>query len=675
MSAVSSSGSEHSALTGTSGAYTLAGLSPGVWEVLFQGCANNVVAQWWPGQSSQTTARAVTVTEGQVTPSISAQLQPGGIITGTVTVAGSADAAASVCVYAESGASLEGLPTVAEGAAVTDSIGAYEIGGLPTGTYEVDFVPCTPSVDLQQAWWNDQSDETLANGVAVTAGETSSDVSASLQEGGEISGTVMSAADRVPLQGICATAVSASFGFEFETGYANNLPAATAVTNSAGRYTITGLAAGDYLVDFSACVGGSSGNYLTAFWRQAKQIEATPPVSVTAGKNTGDISLALEGGGSVSGVVTSAGKHRPLRDVCVLIISDSTALGAQAVTDRDGAYDAVGLPAGRYSALFSPCGQENLQGAAWHGGATFAVRPGATTTGISIALAPGGIIEGSVESVGGAPLTGLCSLLVQSTSSFESGSEIAPVGFAGTYEIAGLSPGPYSVGFDGSCAMENYLSQLWKGGATVHVKAGAVVSGIDFKLRSGGTMTGQVTQTGGRGLSAICVEAFNTSNQGLTQPLGITFTFGGRYEVVALSAGAYQVSFSPCLPNENYQAASWTGNVAVRVGERTSGISVVLATGGEISGTVTGKAGAPLSFICVTAIPAFMQQTYQAEAIAGSYVLVGLPTSLFEVEFSTCGGGGYANQWWKDAGTQEHATPIQVTAGQDTTGITAAMHS
>lgn len=669
VTALDADGRQATTLTISSGHYQLNGLVPGKWEVLFEGCANDDVGQWWPDQATQTTARAVTVTSGAVRSGISAELRPGGAITGRVTVAESGFGAPSVCVYAGSAASINGIPTVAAGAAATDVSGAYSINGLPAGSYEVVFAPCTNRVDLQQIWWDDQSDPAMADGVSVTAGETTVGISPALEEGGEISGTISAASSGRPLAGMCAEAISANElnGGALPLTYVDGRPVGLAETGSDGSYTITGLATGNYLVEFLSCVGGAAGNYLPAIWHEAKNFPATPTVAVTAGSTTSDISARLAGGGSVSGRVTAKATKRPLGDICVAILSPNSGAGSLVVTGSDGRYDASGLATGRYVAIFEPCGDENLQGTAWHRGASFRVRQGATTKGISAELSIGGTIEGKVETTGGGPLTGLCLIVSQTSSSVSFLEEFGPEGFGGLFSLTGLTPGAYSVGFAG-CESENYLSVLWKHGHPVHVKAGQVVSGVRLELPRGGEITGTVTDSGGTGLSAMCVGVASDTLIGF----GESYTFEGHFLVDGLPTGHYTVGAGPCYSTDNYLTAV-RGGLVVTAGAVTSGVSLTLATGAEISGTVTDTSDQVLSFICVTAIPAFSQDEYETLSFGGSYALTGLGAGTYEIEFQSCYAGTYLTQWWQDAASQAKATIITLTAGQEVTGVDAEL--
>jgi hypothetical protein len=679
VTATSASGAVANTLTGSSGSYSLSGLLPGKWEIFFAGCANNDIGQWWSGQSTQTTARAVMVTAGKARSGVSAQLRPGGELSGIVTVAGSSRGAAGVCVYAESSASLNGLPTVAQGVAESGPTGAYALGGLPTGTYNVEFTPCGSGVNLQSLWWNGEADAMFATGVSVTAGETTAGISPALTVGAEITGTITAEATHQPVAKACVTALSSAMlnGGNIDS-YLNYIPVGSAVTNAAGDYAITGIASGNYLVEAAPCGLGELNDYAPTYWHQATPVEATPVVSATAGETTPDISIALRlpsfGNGAVSGTVTSASTHARLADICVLLVNFTAEEIYLAVTGQKGTYLARDVAAGTYETAFEPCHGENYLSALWHKGATFKVKAGVRTQGISIALAPGGVIEGTLETVHGAPLTGMCLLLQQTSGNESSGEEVESYGFGGDYEVAGLPSGKYSIGF-GACNGANYTTQFWKRGANLHVKAGVVISHIDFKLGAGGEITGRVTLSNGTAVSDACVTVSNNDATILLPPVfEAAVSFHGGYTVAGLATSAdYAVGFGPCSATDNYQSSAWNGNVAVTAGSVTKGISAVLAVGGEISGSVSAVGGAPLSLICVIAVPAFGEEFYEAETLGGSYEIVGLPAGSYEVNFESCDSGAYGSQWWDGVSQQQDATPLIVSAGADTTGISAVL--
>jgi hypothetical protein len=115
--------------------------------------------------------------------------------------------------------------------------------------------------------------------------------------------------------------------------------------------------------------------------------------------------------------------------------------------------------------------------------------------------------------------------------------------------------------------------------------------------------------------------------------------------------------------------------VAVTAGHVHENVNAALGTDGTITGSVTGTANAPLTGICVSAIPTarYLSPVY-ATSSGGTYTLSGLAPGRYRLEFqSGCGATGWAAQWWKDAGSRKTATVLSVVPGSVLNGINAAM--
>ena len=74
----------------------------------------------------------------------------------------------------------------------TKATAAYDLGGLASGSYRLEFQDYSGAYLTQ--YYNSEPDLGTANAVAVTAGKTTADISATLALAGHISGTVRSAA-------------------------------------------------------------------------------------------------------------------------------------------------------------------------------------------------------------------------------------------------------------------------------------------------------------------------------------------------------------------------------------------------------------------------------------------------------------------------------------------------
>jgi hypothetical protein len=115
--------------------------------------------------------------------------------------------------------------------------------------------------------------------------------------GGSISGRVTAAGGgpakqcrgsscrRGPLGGICVGAFTPQGSRVTETATARN-----------GRYTLTGLAAGNYLVSFASPGCGNSGSYVTQWYNNQPTQATATPVAVTVGVDTPSINAVLQPG-------------------------------------------------------------------------------------------------------------------------------------------------------------------------------------------------------------------------------------------------------------------------------------------------------------------------------------------------------------------------------------------
>jgi hypothetical protein len=106
-------------------------------------------------------------------------------------------------------------------------------------------------------------------------------------------------------------------------------------------------------------------------------------------------------------------------------------------------------------------------------------------------------------------------------------------------------------------------------------------------------------------------------------------------------------------------------------------VNAVLGTDGTISGSVTGPASAPLTGICVRAVPVSRSaSTLFATSSQGTYTLAGLPPGRYRVEFrSGCGLSEFKAQWWNASRSETRATVIKVGPGKVVSNISAVMQA
>jgi hypothetical protein len=329
-----------------------------------------------------------------------------GQISGTVTkaVGGEAIKGIEVCASgADGGGGLE--EAFFERCAQTGATGLYTITELPGGPYDVEFlVPVKSPLNYVTQYYNDRPSFTEAQAVSVTPGVTAEGVDAKMQVGGEITGTVTDGSTHNALSGIDVSAVREASGEEFSFG--------AATTEADGEYTMRGLAAGSYKVEFSPGFE-SSLNYVTQYYDGQSSPASATPVTVTQGSVTPGIDAALEAGGEITGTVTDATTHVDLPNIAVLAIGASEASGGFAITNTSGQYTIQGLATGSYKLEFISAGEGSSYIAQFYNGAAtlasatpVAVTQGSTTSPINAALVPKRPIEATAPNVSGTPAVG-----------------------------------------------------------------------------------------------------------------------------------------------------------------------------------------------------------------------------------------------------------------------------
>jgi uncharacterized membrane protein YhfC len=275
--------------TNGDGSYDLGSLPAGSYLVEFRDDnAGNYLTQLYNNKATIDTANPVAVTAGATHAGINAVLAPAGHITGTVTDASAvAFANINVVAYASvddynNGHSIAWTQTAADG--------SYDLGGLPTGSYLVQFgASMFADHNYVPQLYNNKATIDTANPVAVTAGATHAGINAVLAPAGHISGTVTKAGG-----GLANVSV---YAYASVADYNNGNWIAWNITNADGSYDVGDLPAGSYLVQFGASmwVNGDlvKGNYVIQFYNNEPTIDLATPVAVTAGATHAGINAVL----------------------------------------------------------------------------------------------------------------------------------------------------------------------------------------------------------------------------------------------------------------------------------------------------------------------------------------------------------------------------------------------
>jgi len=747
------------------GVYHARGLPPGTYQMGFAPCRNTKYAPTlWPDTQNYNAASILTVQPGTVIQNINEVMQPGGIVTGTITSATTPPTPlAGMCVLVEEDGGL-----YVSGIADTKAPGHYTVKGLPSGKYSVLAFPgCYDESNYVEAAYPQK--------VAVYTGATDSDINVALPVGDIISGTVTSATTGKPVNGICV-AISLTDGTIVDE--------VTSATD--GTYSVDQLAAGKYEVQFvGGC--GNTGSYAPQGYHNTNLFDPKILTFASGGETLTGIDAAMQPGPQIKGIVRDNSGNR-LSGICVEAVTPAGVVFSEAIS-ISGSYSLPNLSPGQYQVVFGPgCGNSEDLLTEWYPAqidpaATVSASSG-TVTGINAALPPAGAISGDVRTATGRQLQASC-LILTGLSGMGKDLVAEVLLQSAEYELSGVPTGRWQVAFAPSCIGLKYATQYYRDqpnpafATDVTVRPLGTANGISSELVPGGSISGRLTSAG-KPASEVCVGAQNVSaedDQGVA-----TTSSNGDYTIYGLNSGNYELEAYPCGPastglatvilprrvhvsaarntghvdssiglaatmtgqviggspvtaqpnicveaipadglgggvattgrNGKYTITSLTpGNFTVYIGDQyctygdqdlapqwypgaaaeskaqvvtvasgaTQALSAVtLPTDGAISGTVTQPGGSALHGVCVAATqasPALGQPVYAVTGSTGSYSIIDLPPGTYRVRFSSgCGAIGYRTEWWDGKSSTITATPITVTAGGTTTGISPVLH-
>jgi hypothetical protein len=276
--------------TNGSGDYAISGLASGEYDVEFAAPSNsglNYITRYYDEKSSFKEApNAVTVSAPYTTPEVNAELEEGAEITGKVTraVGGTSIPGIEVCAYSAP-KELEGF-----GCATSDSQGEYTIRGLPTSRYYVEFSSDSEfteesNLDYVTQYYDGATTEATATKVSAKAPETTTEINASLEEGGRIEGKVTDASTGAAIEGILVCA---------QAGSGESSLGQCATTGANGEYTISALASGEYKVGFIQFGPAGAGKYITQYYNGKSSLSEAQGVLVMAPNTTPGIDAAMQ---------------------------------------------------------------------------------------------------------------------------------------------------------------------------------------------------------------------------------------------------------------------------------------------------------------------------------------------------------------------------------------------
>lgn len=256
--------------TDASGHYALPGLPSGDYQVYFSAWPHNLpyVSEFYDNARYSWEADLFHFDASQ-NAVLDVALAPGGSIAGTVSDENTHEPIAGIWACA---IDAQGIPPRC---ALSDADGDYQLNGLPTGTYSVEYEGGN-RVNYLREFYEDAQTWAAATDVSVTAPGLTPGIDAELAPGAEILGHVSDPSTGAPSRGVfvCAN--------EQDPGEYQGCDS----TDAAGNYAIRSLPAGAYLVAFELEYL-PTGLFAKQWWdgaatmAEADPIEIAPPESRT----------------------------------------------------------------------------------------------------------------------------------------------------------------------------------------------------------------------------------------------------------------------------------------------------------------------------------------------------------------------------------------------------------
>lgn len=553
------------ASTDASGHYTLTALIPGDWAVRFMDALNIFYAEeFYDNKVSYLSATAIPVAAGATVTGINAVLFPGSSITGTVTnSAGEPQPSIFVeaCLWEGSGclATLQGS---------SDTTGYYVISDLRNGNWRLHAIDW--SFAYPETFYNQRSNLASADDVPVHDGITVT-VDIELANYATLSGTVTDE-HGAPLANISVAACMPSAYGCFESTPVS--------TDSAGFYTMPGLAEGNWRVHF----WDQANLYVAEYYDDKPSLDAATDIAVArsaviAGIDAALAPLGLTPFGSISGTLTAKD------DPATLVTASVEAWrldGAtwQYVTDTPlstGAYSVTNLISGTYRLRF--LNVEPLYESQYYSNATtlatatdIVVSDGADVTGIDVAFARLGRVHGRVSDSHGFPLAQILVEACMETDPSCVDGRHANTDVTGAYSVDGMKPGSWRLRFSSPQLIQD---QMYKNGTLIPVTRGSDTMLEDSVLLRTSAIYGTVT-TGGVPLPEPNVVACAWTGTDCQRLVNGTSNDTGAYSVTGLTPGSWRVRFSKAEYVDQYydEKSSWATATDLTIVADTDVISI-----------------------------------------------------------------------------------------------------
>lgn len=372
--------------TDAAGHYAIHGLSNDAYHVVFydwphRNTTAEYVTEYYNDVSAESASADLVITNNEAITGIDAELSGTAQISGTVTGSGGTPPLAGIHVWIALWNEIEQDGYICA-EVYTDENGDYLAAGLEPGTYHVSFSDDN-GVYAHQTYLG-AFDVHSGTDIVVPAGTQVPDINVSLDPAANITGTVTDGS--TPLENIL-------IGAYYWTG-SYWLGAGDAYTDADGHYTISGLGAGTYRVQFMDW----NNQYLAETFDNVASLDSGLDLVLATGATISNIDASLTTAASISGTVTDT-NAAPLAGIQVqACLPDGTNWVSiqTAYTDNDGVYFIGGLTSDTYRVWFSDYYNETYLSEAYDNAASLdagtnivlAVGAAAANINASLALQP-----------------------------------------------------------------------------------------------------------------------------------------------------------------------------------------------------------------------------------------------------------------------------------------------
>jgi hypothetical protein len=551
----------------------------------------------------------------------------------------------------------------------SDATGKWLVARLMAGNY---LVKAAKSGYLSQYYINSET-QFGAKLIALAQKDTVSNVQFALAKGATISGTVYVSDNVTPLAGAEVT-VYRNRDLHFQT------MSWAAKTDEAGKYSISGLQTGGYLVK------AAKQGYTSEYYKEAASRSEADTVKVTAPEEKSGIDFSLAQTNAITGVITAKATGEPIANAWIAVYNQSTVSAryirakGKVKSDSKGAY-AISVEPGSYLVAAEATGYavQWFDKVSTIDSATAVVVKTGEHSKADFSLGGWGTISGIVlDEKTSAPIAKATIHAYNDMKGIGQKRSFSAVSADdGTFSFAGLPSGSYILDAQAS----GYVKEYWqeadslRNAKLVTVKSGVQVKDIRFTLGTGGSIQGNVTDAGDHAPMADVLVQVQSARYHTKWTANTDAS--GNYNITGLKSGSYVVSASISGYVSQWYDSVSTARTATKVQvvapKATDNIDFALTKIVPLPRSISGlvvddSTGLPLENAVVKAIAVNSLNPSKKALTAGdgTYVLRGLADGSYILLIHAV---GYQGEFYDNVKSASEAKVIQVVAGTEVTGI------